>query len=187
MNDTPEIKNAIIESANISISDHGTLDCWLGLDYGGSGHQGFGGYSLYLPKSFEHSSLMSVAGHHIYRILEIAGVEKWSQTAGRTIRVESTWTKVFRIGHIVKDDWYDPAADFATALDPDTRNENPITRLGVGGTYRSRRGDIVTIESHDRSDDTFRGKGGAGIWYAADGRLLGFDLDSPHSLVSQVS
>lgn len=111
MPDKPEIKNAIIESAELSISDHGVLDCWISLDYGNSA-QGFGGYALYLPTSFSHHALMSVAGHHIFRILKIAGVEKWSQLKGRTIRVESTWTKVSRIGHIVKDDWYSPADDF---------------------------------------------------------------------------
>jgi hypothetical protein len=114
MNDKPEIKNAIIVTAEIEISERGPLDCWISLDYGDSGVQGFGGYALYLPKSYAHYKLMGVAGHHIYRILEVAGVTKWSQLKGRTIRVESTWSKVFRVGHIVKDDWYDPAADFAT-------------------------------------------------------------------------
>ena len=109
-----EIRNAVIESAEITFADRGVLDCWLTLDYGGAG-QGFGGYALYLPKSFEHHSIMSVAGHHLFRIMEIAGVEKWSQLKGKTIRVEGTWGKIERIGHIVKDDWYCPSADFKAA------------------------------------------------------------------------
>jgi hypothetical protein len=107
-----EIKNAVIKSAEISTSDRGILDCWLYLDYGGSG-QGFGGYALYLPKSFTHHKLLSVAGHHIFRIMEIAEVEKWSQLKGKTIRVESSYTEVVRIGHIVKNDWYCPKEDFS--------------------------------------------------------------------------
>lgn len=112
-----EIKNAVIESAEITFADRGILDCWLTLDYGGMG-QGFGGYALYLPKSFDHHRLLGVAGHHLFRIMEIAGVEKWSQLRGKTIRVEGTWSKIERIGHIVKDDWYCPSEDFEAAFSP---------------------------------------------------------------------
>lgn len=109
--DTFEIKNAVIEAAVITTGDRGFLDCWLTLDYGGSG-QGFGGWTLYLPKSWKHHKIESPAGHHIFRIMEIAGVEKWDQLVGRTIRVKSNHTKVHAIGHIVKSDWYCPEDDF---------------------------------------------------------------------------
>lgn len=118
-----EIKNAVIESAEITFTDRGILDCWLHLEYGGMG-QRFGGYALYLPKSFNHHQVLSVAGHHIFRIMEIAGVEKWSQLKGRTIRVEGSWTEIKRIGHIVKDDWYCPSADFKAALDSSANAEH---------------------------------------------------------------
>jgi hypothetical protein len=55
--------------------------------------------------------------------MEIAGVEKWSQLKGRTIRVEGSWSNIERIGHIVNDDWYCPSADFKAALDS-SANEN---------------------------------------------------------------
>lgn len=112
MKDDFEISNAIIESARITIEDHGFLDCWLTLDYGGAG-QGFGGFALYLPKSFDKHKLQSVAGHHIYRIMEVAGVENWNDLEGKTIRVEHNFTTVKSIGHIVKDDWFCPADDYA--------------------------------------------------------------------------
>ena len=110
-----EIKNAVIESAEITMADRGILDCWLTLDFGVTS-QGFGGYALYLPKAFKHHEILSVAGHHLFRIMEIAGVEKWSQLKGKTIRVEGSSSKIERIGHIVKNDWYCPSLDFKTAL-----------------------------------------------------------------------
>lgn len=109
-----EIKNAVIEKTTIDIGDRGFLQVWLHLDYGGSG-QGFGGYVLYLPKSFGHHKLESVAGHYIFRCMEIAGVSEWSQMAGKTIRVRGDRGGIEAIGHIVKDDWFSPKADFAEA------------------------------------------------------------------------
>ena len=109
-----EIKNAIIKSARIISDDHGLLSAWLMLDYGGSG-QGFGGYCLYLPKSFTHHQLLSHAGHFIWRCMEIADVTEWSKIAGKTIRVKADHGGVEAIGHIVKDDWFCPRDDFEEA------------------------------------------------------------------------
>ena len=106
-----EIKNAIIEKATITSDDHGILSAWLYLDYGGSG-QGFGGWSLYLPKSFNHHKIESVAGHFLFRCMEIAGVTNWNELQGKTIRAKADHCKIESIGHIVKDDWFNPSEDF---------------------------------------------------------------------------
>jgi len=106
-----EIKNAIIEKATITSDDNGILSAWLDLDYGGSG-QGFGGWSLYLPKSFNHHKLESVAGHFLFRCMEIAGVTNWNELQGKTIRAKADHCKIESIGHIVKDDWFNPSEDF---------------------------------------------------------------------------
>lgn len=109
-----ETKNAVIESARLTFADRGILECWLMLDYGGSG-QGFGGYALYLPKSYDHHTLLSHAGHFIYRVMQVAGVEDWDNLVGRTIRVRASHNRVHAIGHIVKNDWFDPEEDFGKA------------------------------------------------------------------------
>src|SRR4051812_35908666 len=102
--------NAIIKSARITNDDHGLLSAWLDLDYGGSG-QGFGGYALYLPKSYSHSlqsEQANYAGRFIWRVMEVADVERWDQLPGKTIRARCEHSRVHAIGHIVKDDWFDP-------------------------------------------------------------------------------
>lgn len=107
-----QVSNAIIESATITSDDHGVLSAWLYLDYGNCGSQGFGGFALYLPKSCSHHAIMSFAGHFIWRCMEIAGVTAWADLPGKTIRAKHEHSRVHAIGHIVKDDWFDPVEDF---------------------------------------------------------------------------
>lgn len=106
-----DVRNAIIKNATITSDDHGCLSAWLHLDYGGSG-QGFGGYVLYLPKGCTHHKLESVAGHFIWRCMEVAGVTEWADIPGKTVRVRATHSGIEAIGHIVKDDWFCPREDF---------------------------------------------------------------------------
>ena len=106
-----EIKNAIIESVTIDTGDRGLLTAWIYLDYGGSG-QCFGGYALYLPKSYKNHSLESPAGHFLFRCMEIAGVESWEKMKGKTIGVKCSHSRADAIGHILKDDWFNPSEDF---------------------------------------------------------------------------
>lgn len=112
---TEEIRNAIIRGATINDADRGLLTAWLELDYGGTG-QGFGGFALYLPKSYSNHTLLSHAGHFLWRCMEVAEVASWDKLAGKTIRVKldppGFGGKIVAIGHIVKDDWFNPTVDF---------------------------------------------------------------------------
>lgn len=108
-------QNAIITKATITNDDHGLLSAWLMLDYDGAG-QGFGGYALYLPKDFKHHNDQHAdcTGIFIWRCMEIGGVSEWSRLVGKTIRVRKTseFGDIVAIGHIVKNDWFDPKEEF---------------------------------------------------------------------------
>lgn len=103
-------QNAIIEECNIGISDRGTLRASILLKFGdGSTHQGFGCDTLYLNKSFTHHKIESMAGHFIYRIMEVADVENWNDLVGKSLRFVHTDElnpRIKEIGHIIKDDWF---------------------------------------------------------------------------------
>ncbi len=111
-----EEKNAIVESVSIDDGERGLLTAWLNLNYGGSG-QGFGGFTLYLPKDYHHfTNKGDFAGHFIFRCMEIAGVNKWQDIKGKTVRVRSNGQLIEEIGHIIKDDWFNPSKDFEKML-----------------------------------------------------------------------
>lgn len=106
------IRNATITDVSLGNGERGLLTAWLTLDYGGT-VQSFGGYALYLPKGFKHYGIMSTAGHFIYRCMQVAGVSAWEEIPGKTVRVRIENGMAKAIGHITKDDWFDPSADFA--------------------------------------------------------------------------
>ena len=105
-----EIRNAVINDATIEISDHGILTSWLALDYGGLS-QGFGGRVLLKRGS---GDTRNYAGWWLLRVLEVAGVRNWDALVGKTIRVRRRDDLVVAIGHIVKDDWFSPEADWGS-------------------------------------------------------------------------
>jgi hypothetical protein len=106
-----ELENAVIEYAEIRNDDHGVLTAWIGLKYKDSS-QGFNGYALYLPSNFKHHKLESPAGHFIWRVMEIAGVSRWEDLKGKTVRARHTQGQIWEIGHIINDDWFCPTKDF---------------------------------------------------------------------------
>ena len=107
-----EIKNATITGTMLDISQRGVLTAWLQLDYGGSG-QAFGGLALYLPESYtHHKDQKNLAGQFIFRVLEVLGVDKWEDLKGINLRVKCNYSRIESIGHIVKDEWYNPSEEF---------------------------------------------------------------------------
>lgn len=97
------IQNAIIDNATIEIEGHGILSSMVYLGYGEGDCQGFGGYSL------EKHALSS----WVRNMFRVCDVDKWSDLAGRSIRVEldAPYGKIIKVGHYLKDEWFDPSSD----------------------------------------------------------------------------
>jgi hypothetical protein len=105
-----EIKNARITGTFLGVEDHGIFTTFLYLDYGG-GRQGFGGYTLDKPIPGDgYARVGRAAGiTWLMRVLEVVGVESWEALPGKYVRVKADTTKVHAIGHMLKDEWFDPA------------------------------------------------------------------------------
>jgi hypothetical protein len=105
----PEIKNARIDGTLLGYEDHGILTCFLYLDYGGTS-QGFGGYTLDEYDETVKRRIPTVYGmKFVTEILRVVGVDSWEKLKGQHIRVEADWQAVHRIGHLLKDVWFDPS------------------------------------------------------------------------------
>ncbi len=106
------IENGKIISTMLGIEDHGILTCMIRIDYG-CGGQGFGGWALDEPIRDENDKFIKRVGSQIgmqfiRRILEVLEIDDWERLPGTPCRVEHTRSKVFRIGHYLNDEWFDP-------------------------------------------------------------------------------
>ena len=89
------------------------------LKYNGGG-QGFGGFVLggspfdEAVKCAEHHNQKNLCADFIGAVLAVAGVERWSDLAGKIVRVGKTdeWGEIIALGHAVKDRWYNPKLRF---------------------------------------------------------------------------
>ena len=101
------VKNAIIKSAQIQ-ENHGCLTVWLHLDCGKTS-QSFGGYALHVPD--RNKSFM---GHAIWSTMKMCGVRDWVDVPGKAIRVRTDNSgDIIAIGHIIREEWFDPSVDFS--------------------------------------------------------------------------
>lgn len=93
------IRNAKIESTDLGFHDgYGSIkNAWVRLDYGGS-TQAFGGYALggWATDAF------------VYGVLDALECDSWEKLRGQYCRVEIVKGMAVRIGHPLKDKWFDP-------------------------------------------------------------------------------
>lgn len=116
MAEPPVIKPAVIVGTSLSIADHGALSSFVHLEFADGSVQGFGGYCLYaLPEYHKGSRLNTFAGHYIARILQIAGASTWEDLKGKKVLAECNLMKIFAIGKITNDDWFNIGESLAKA------------------------------------------------------------------------
>jgi hypothetical protein len=97
------VENARIIRTNLGFTnDHGFLDHWLHLDYGGSG-QGFGGFILGYEDGRPTEGL---AGDVIIWTLKTVGADDWNTLIGKPVRVfKEPWGRIYGIGNYLDDKW----------------------------------------------------------------------------------
>ena len=103
-------ENAIIDGTMLGREDHGIMTCFVYLKFNGS-HQGFGGYGM---DEWDEATKERQGGafgmEFIIQVLKTIGVDNWEQLKGKHCRADHDWGKVYRIGHIIEDKWFEPEA-----------------------------------------------------------------------------
>jgi len=107
------IENATIKSAKLQI-DHGCLSLWLMMEFNGGG-QGFGGYALDEPLRDDDGKFIRRQGtayglEWILRLMNLFRVDDFSELVGQSCRIdkEDHSGPIKRVGHFIKDEWFDP-------------------------------------------------------------------------------
>lgn len=106
-----EIRNAIIDSTFLGTEDHGIFTFMLALKWGNCG-QGFGGYALDTPLRDKDDKFVRRVGtaygmEVIIQLLETLGIESWEKLPKTPVRIECDYSKIYRIGHLIEDKWFD--------------------------------------------------------------------------------
>jgi len=96
-------RNAKIKSTFLGVEDHGILTAYLNLDYDEMG-QSFGGYCF---GAISHPVGNAFGMEFIRQLLRTLEVDTWEQIPGEHCRVKQDDNKVYSIGHITKNKWFD--------------------------------------------------------------------------------
>ena len=106
-----ETVNAIIDYERISIERESFVTARIGVEYGDGSKQGFGGDYCLHNINLKPPSKTDLAGYHMAKIMQCAGVTMWHQLVGKPIRVTSDGSRILAIGHITKEIWYCPSGE----------------------------------------------------------------------------
>ena len=110
-----EIRTARIQYTHLGWEDHGLFTLCIGLDYG-SGAQGFGHLILSnYDKATDRQVGTAYGMDLIMRICAVVGVNTWEELKGKHCRTDADYSKIHRLGNLLKDNWLDPAALFASS------------------------------------------------------------------------
>lgn len=111
-----EIRNALIESVDLSMADQGCLTLAMTFDGGGWGCV-YGGYCIgkgYLGADDDFFEGSAVGMEYLIRIMDTVGVERFQDLKGKYVRVatKGLGNPVNIIGNILKDKWFDAKTFF---------------------------------------------------------------------------
>jgi hypothetical protein len=132
------IINAKIIKTRLGSSSAPVFDSEITLEDGNKNPIRFGGWTLDnkpIPESLGHRTYSLALSCWVSRILEIAGAKSWEDLAGCYVRVdiEDGSVKASRIGHLMRDEWFEPpehlprAIEFRTLVTlPKTPPEDPF-------------------------------------------------------------
>lgn len=96
--------NAIIKNTSLGMDDHSMFTCMLMCEGDGWG-QGFGGYRL---DSRLEDPPSKYGIEFIKKIIETVGCGSWEKLSGQHLRIKHTHDKIYAIGHILEERWFDP-------------------------------------------------------------------------------
>jgi len=105
-----QILNARITRTTLGTEDHNILTAFLEFSGDGWGC-GFGGYGFDEWDATQRTRVGHAYGmEFIRRVLTTLEVSTWEKLPGTYARVESSGLggRIHRIGHIMKDQWFDP-------------------------------------------------------------------------------
>jgi hypothetical protein len=107
------INNARITGTSLGYEDHGILTSYVHLEGDGWGVS-FGGYAFdgYDNKAKRRWASNGFGLEFIRAVMRVADVKSWEDLPGKVVRVEleGLGGRALRIGHFLKDDWFNPAA-----------------------------------------------------------------------------
>lgn len=110
--DLTKIQNGIITGTTLGFDDHGIMSCRLTIEMGAYCQwfgQGFGGYAFDEVTQETRQRMGCAYGmKFIVGILKTLEVNSWERLPGTHIRVERGEHGIARIGHFLKDQWFDP-------------------------------------------------------------------------------
>ena len=111
-----KIENALIESVDLSMGDHGCLTLSMTLEGYGWGVV-YGGYCLgkgYLGADDDFFEGSDIGTEYLMRIMDTVGVETFQDLKGKYVRIATKgWgDSVKIIGNIIKDKWFDAESFF---------------------------------------------------------------------------
>ena len=109
-----QIANARISKTMLGFEDHGIFTCYVFVDGEGWGC-GFGGYALDVWNKERKSGRGEREGtaygaQFIVSILRTLEIDSWEKLPGTPVRVETEGIggRILRIGHYLKNRWFDP-------------------------------------------------------------------------------